>query len=235
MKNKVKNEAFFESFSKVKDLNVKAYDKIRSEIGEGNTEKELYDKVVETYLSLAQGDLKYEGDFISGKRTCEIEGPATDKTIEKGDTVIVDALVSLNGIHCDTTRTFFCGEPGEEQVKVYTFLCDLLEQLRALLKPDVKVCEIYNFADRKIKEAGFGGLVHHAGHSLGYEWCEEPRFIAESDQVLKENMLVTLEPGIYLENKFGIRIENNYRVTKDGGVDLFGYTTDINDFVLRKS
>lgn len=233
METKVKTEAFFEAYNNVKELNVKAYDRIRKEIHSGCNEKELYEKVVDTFLSNTDGKALYEGDYISGKRTCDIEGPATDKVIEIGDTIIVDALVAYNGVCCDTTRTFFCGEPSDEQRKVYTLLCGILEQTKALLKPGVKVCEIFKFVDTKIKEAGYGGLVHHAGHSLGNEWCENPRFIEESEDVLEENMLVTLEPGLYLEDKFGIRIENNYRVTKNGGENVFGYTTDINYFVLK--
>lgn len=233
MDAKVKTQEFFKAYAKVKDLNIKAYNRIKNEIHSGNTEKELYEKVVDTYLSNTNNKAKYTGDFISGKRTCDIEGPATDKVIEIGDTIIVDALVELDGIHCDTTRTFFCGEPSEEQRKVYTLLCDILEEAKNLLKPNVKVCEIFKFVDTKIKEAGYGGLVHHAGHSLGYEWCESPRFIAECEDVLEENMLVTLEPGLYLENKFGIRIENNYRVTENGGINVFDYTLDIKNFILK--
>lgn len=233
MSTKVKSEAFFKVYAQVKDLNIKAYDRIRKEIYSGNTEKELYEKVVDTYLSNTDGKAIYSGDFISGKRTCDIEGPASDKVIQAGDTIIVDALVARDGVYCDTTRTFFCGEPNDEQRKVYTMLCGILEETKQLLRPNVKVCDIFRFVDTKIKEAGYCGLVHHAGHSLGYEWCENPRFTEENEDVLEENMLVTLEPGLYLENKFGIRIENNYRVTKNGGVNVFNYTTNINDFILK--
>ena len=189
--------------------------------------------MVDTYLSNTDGKATYTGDYISGKRTCDIEGAATDKVIEIGDTIIVDALCEVDGIHCDTTRTFFCGDPSNEQRKVYMLLSGILEEAGKLLCPGVKVCEIFKFVDNKIKEAGYEGLVHHAGHSLGYEWCEEPRLIAENEDVLEENMLVAIEPGLYLKDKFGIRIENNFRVTKNGGVNVFTYTTDINDFILK--
>lgn len=234
MGNKVKSEEFFLAYNKVKELNIKAYNRIREEVRFGCTEKELYEKVVDTYLSNTDGKALYTGDYISGKRTCDIEGPATDKVIEMGDTIIVDALCAYDGVYCDTTRTFFCGEPNEEQRTIYTLLCSILDEASKLLVPGVKACEIYNFVDKKVKEAGYNdGLVHHAGHSLGNDWCEEPRLIAENDDILEENMLVALEPGIYLENKFGIRVENNYRVTKNGGVNVFDYTIDIEDFILK--
>ncbi len=230
--SKVYDEQFYEQYARVKELNVKAYDRIRKEIHAGCTEKELYDKVIDTYLSNTNGQAEYQGDFISGKRSCEIEGPATDKVIEKGDTIIVDALCAYEGVHCDTTRSYFCGEPDEEQKKAYLTLCKLLEETKDMLRPGTVAGDIFRYVDQRLKEEGYEGLVHHAGHGLGYSWYEEPYFIAESETVLEENMLVALEPGVYLPGKFGLRVENNYRVTKDGGVDVFGYTTRLEDFII---
>lgn len=68
----------FGRYQKVRELNVKAYERIRREVHAGCTEKELYEKVVDTYLSDTEGQAEYTGDFLSGKRTCGIEGPATD-------------------------------------------------------------------------------------------------------------------------------------------------------------
>ena len=222
----------FEGYQRVKELNVKAYDRIRKEIHSGCTEKELYEKVIDTYLANTEGKALYQGDFISGKRTCEIEGSATDKVIEKSDTIIVDALCAYNGVYCDTTRTFICGEPTEEQRKVYLLLCQLLEETKELLRPGVKAGGIFRYMNRRLKEEGYEGLVHHAGHGLGHSWYEQPYLIEDNEMVLEEDMLIALEPGIYLPDKFGMRIENNYRVTKDGGVDVFGYTIRLEDFII---
>ena len=223
----------FEQYAEVKELNVKAYNRIRKEIHSGCTEKELYDKVVDTYLSSTDGKALYQGDYISGKRTCDIEGPATDKVIEKGDTIIVDALCAYDGVYCDTTRTFICGEPTEEQKKVYMLLCRLLEETSKMLRPGTKAADVFRYVDSRIKEEGYeAGLMHHAGHGLGHSWYEQPYLIEENEMVLEEDMLIAIEPGIYLPGKFGMRIENNYRVTKDGGVDVFGYTTRMEDFII---
>jgi Xaa-Pro aminopeptidase len=229
---KVYDDLFFEQYAKVKDLNVKAYDRIRKEIHAGCTEKELYEKVLDTYMSNTDGKALHSGDYISGLRTCDIEGPATDKVIEKGDTIIVDALCAYEGVYCDTTRSYFCGEPSEEQKKAYMTLCKLLEETKDMLRPGTVAGDIFRYVDGRLKEEGYEGLVHHAGHGLGSSWYEKPYFIAESETVLEENMLVALEPGVYLPGKFGLRVENNYRVTKDGGVDVFGYTTRLEDFII---
>ena len=163
MMSKVYDEQFYEQYSKVKELNVEAYNRIRREIHSGCTEAELYEKVIDTYMANTDGKALYQGDFISGKRTCEIEGPATDKVIEKGDTIIVDALCSYHGVYCDTTRTFICGEPTEEQKKVYLLLCRLLEETKEMLRPGTIAGDIFRYVDGRLKEEGYEGLVHHAG------------------------------------------------------------------------
>ncbi|MBQ7161749.1 MAG: aminopeptidase P family protein [Clostridia bacterium] len=225
---------FWQRYARVKELNVKAYDRIRREIRAGSTEKELYDKVVDVYRSEGGEEVAYQGDFISGLRTCGIDGPATDKVIERGDTVIVDALCAVDGAWCDTTRTFFCGEPTDEQRKAYGVLLLALEETSKLLKPGVRACEIFRFMDSLLAKEGYGGLAHHAGHGLKRSWYEDPYFVAECGTVLEEDMLVALEPGIYLPGRFGMRIENNYRVTPSGGENVFGYTLKTEDFILDR-
>lgn len=227
-----KTPQFFEKYAAVKELNVMAYDRIRREIHSGCTEQELYTAVKETYVANSEGQVFYTGDFLAGKRTCKIAGPATDRKISKGDTIIVDALCACEGIYCDTTRTYFCGEPTKEQIRAYEILCALHEETRTLLRPGTVAGDIYRYVNRRLKEEGVGRLVHHAGHGLGYSWYEEPYFIEDCKTVLKEDMFVAIEPGIYLPGQFGMRLENNYRVTKNGGADVFCYKQRIEDFII---
>ena len=73
---------------------------------------------------------------------------------------------------------------------------------------------------------------HHAGHQFGVEPVMQPQFLPEKRALLKKDMLVTLEPGLYFENRFGIRVEDNYIITETGFVNLFDYTLKIEDFIL---
>ena len=227
-----KNPVFFEKYAEIKKMNILAYDRIRREIHSGCTEQELNRVVKEVYVSNSKGQVFYTGDFLSGRRTCEIAGPATEKRISQGDTIIVDALCACEGGYCDTTRSYFCGEPTREQVRAYETLCALHEETKQLLRPGTVAGDIYKYVNRRLKEEGFSELVHHAGHGLGYSWYEAPYFIEDCKTVLKEDMLVALEPGIYIPDEFGLRIENNYRVTKNGGVDVFEYKSDMEDFII---
>lgn len=223
---------FWEKYGQVKKLNVLAYDKIRNLVRSGWTEKQLYELVVQTYAENGDSQVRYEGDFISGPRSWCIEGHATDRIIEKGDTIIVDALCAVDGVYCDTTRTYFCGEPTEEQKSAYQLLCALHDEIIPFLKPGALASDIFKYADNRLREEGYGGLPHHAGHGLVHSWCEAPHLVEDSQDVLEEDMLVAFEPGIYIPGKFGMRLENNYRVTKDGGMDVFGYTKKMEDFII---
>lgn len=222
----------WKKYEYVKNLNVLAYDQIKRQVRSGWTEKQLYELVVKTYMENCSSQVLYEGDFISGPRSWGIEGPATDRIVEKGDTIIVDALCAVDGVYCDTTRTYFCGQPTEEQKKAYKLLCALHEEIVPLLKPGTIAGDIFRYTDGRLREEGYGGLPHHAGHGLRHSWCEAPHLVEESQTILEEDMLVAFEPGIYIPGKFGMRLENNYRVTKDGGIDVFGYTKEMEDFII---
>lgn len=227
-----KPEFFWDRYEQVKNLNVLAYERIRTGIRSGCTEQELHNAIKEVYTTHTGGQVLYTGDFISGLRTCGIEGPATGKVIEKGETVIVDALVAYEGVYCDTTRSYFCSEPSAQQRKAYEALVRMHEEVRPMLRPGTRAGDIYTYVNRRLKEEGYEGLVHHAGHGVGYQWYEAPYFIESCDMILKEDMLVALEPGIYLPEKFGLRLENNYRVTENGGTDMLGYTMRMEDFII---
>ena len=99
-----------------------------------------------------------------------------------------------------------------------------------MLKDGTKCSDIYDFLQREI--ASEYAFTHHAGHLIGDEPLIKPQFLPDSAGCLKSGMMVTLEPGIYVPDKFGIRIENNYLITDNGFERLFDYTQDINDFII---
>lgn len=228
-----KSDAFFRKYATVRQMNIRAYDRIKEKIRAGHSELELWDAVKASYVCGSHGQVLYTGDFLSGRRTCEISGPATNKIIRKGDAVIADALCACDGIYCDTTRSYFCGMPDDTYMKAYEALVRILDEAAPLLRPRAAASDIYSFINQRLGDAGYGPLPHHAGHGLGYRWYEAPYFIEDCTMPLQEDMFVTLEPGIYIPEQFGLRLENNYRVTKDGGIDIFNYKQSIEDFIIE--
>lgn len=159
--------------------------------------------------------------IVSGKRSSMPHGTPSDKVIERGDFITMDFGCTVNGYCSDMTRTVAVGEPSEEQRLVYETV--LQAQLASIEKIRAgAVCSDVDAAAREIiAKAGWGDCFGHGlGHSLGIEIHESPTFSMRDQTVCEAGMVVTAEPGIYLEGKFGVRTEDMVYVTADGCENL---------------
>ncbi len=228
-----KNDKECKKIQQALKLNRKAYDVIRDEFQVGMTEMDCYNLISNCYNKNAGTPIKFISDIVSGERAAEISGSATLREAKTGDTLIVDLLPKLDGYWCDTTRTFFLGEPDAEKEKAYISVIKALRAGEAMLKPGVKAEDVYSSVMDSLEKSGFKDCMpHHAGHGIGTSGYERPYFIHNAPEILKAGMVVTLEPGIYMENQWGIRVENNYKITADGCENIFPYTENIEDFIL---
>jgi Xaa-Pro aminopeptidase len=145
----------------------------------------------------------------------------SDRVVREGDLVVWDMGAIAGGYCSDCTRTFAVGEPGEEAREVYELV--LAAQLAALesIRPGIGGQEADEVARAIIREGGHGDEFGHGlGHGVGLEVHEAPRLGPSSEDVLGEGDAVTVEPGIYLPGKFGVRIEDLVIVTADGHRNL---------------
>ncbi len=174
----------------------------------------------------------WQGDLISGKRTADIEGAPTDKVIEHGDVVLLDLQVFSDGAWSDLTRVYFVGDATDKQKSAYNMVLDAIKAGEALLAPGTKAKDIWHTMRSAIgTEFAF---THHGGHRIGEDdIVTEPRFVPESEEVLSEGMIVTLEPAVYYPDEFGIRLENNYLITKDGFKRLCSLSMQMSDYILK--
>ncbi len=202
------------------------YDDVKSRFCLGMSEKDIKDII----LSHSDG-CGFSGDIVAGMRSSFIEGDATDYVLKKGDCLILDLQFNEDGMWCDTTRTFFVGDVSDKAAKAYDAILNAKNAGELKLKPHARACDIY----KAVKEA-FGNykelFPHHAGHLFGADTVMQPQFLPEKKQTLKTGDTVTLEPGLYFEGDFGIRVEDDYLITENGYENLFNYTTRIEDFIL---
>jgi len=211
-------------------LNRSVFDAVRKDYRRGMSEKDIK-KIITDCWATSGRDIEFSGDVVGGARSGDIEGDATDYILKEGDALILDLQPGWDHFWCDTTRVFFVGEPTEKQRFAYEAVQKTLSRLEAMLKPGVRACDIHR--EMQDSFAGFGLCCpHHAGHATGSEKVKDPCFVADCTDRLEEGMYVALEPGVYFEKEFGIRLENNYLITKDGARELFGYTLDINNFII---
>jgi Xaa-Pro aminopeptidase len=151
-----------------------------------------------------------------------------DREIGAAELVVFDMGALLGGYCSDCTRTFATGEPGDEAQEVYDLV--LTAQLAALaaIRPGASGKEVDAVPREMITEAGHGDhFGHGTGHGVGLEVHEGPRLATTSEDELREGNVVTVEPGVYLPGRFGVRIEDLVVLTADGYRNLSGMPKEL--------
>ena len=159
--------------------------------------------------------ISFDPIVASGENSSKPHAVPTDRVIKENDIITIDMGCKIKGYCSDMTRTIFLGEPTDEQKYVYDLV--LKNQLKSLyeMKDGASIKDISKIVTSNFALAGYD-LVHSLGHGVGLDIHEVP-FIRESnDHTLKEKMVVTNEPGIYIPGNFGVRIEDTVLITKDG-------------------
>lgn len=193
----------------------KAFDEALNFIKPGVTEREISLCLDEFMLRNGAEALSFETIALGGKNTSMPHGVPSEYTVKSGDFVLMDFGAVYDGYHSDMTRTVCVGKPSEKMEEVYNIV--LNAQLKALdtVKAGITGAELDRSAREVIKNAGYGECFGHSlGHGVGMEIHEFPTASEKSETVLKENMVVTVEPGIYLPEEFGVRIEDFVVVTE---------------------
>ncbi len=170
-----------------------------------------------------QGSEGVAFDFIvvSGNNTSLPHGVPTNRIIQKGDLITMDFGGVVKGYRSDMTRTVAVGEPTNEQKKVYNTVLTAKNSAIASIRPHMVCKEVDKIARDFIDHAGYPGCFGHGlGHSVGIEIHEDPSFNTRCETRLAPGMVITVEPGIYLENQFGVRIEDMIVVTENGCENL---------------
>lgn len=217
----IKSEEEIAFIQKAQDMTDKAFNYILDYIKVGVTEKEIALKLEFFMRSLGSEGVAFDFIVVSGKNSSLPHGVPTDKKIEKGDFVTMDFGAVYRGYRSDMTRTVAVGHVSEEQKKVYNTV--LLAQNAAFkrIKANVACYEVDKAARDLINNAGYEGCFGHGlGHSVGLEIHEGPACNTRDETLLKKDMIMTVEPGIYLEDRFGVRIEDMAVVTENGYKNL---------------
>lgn len=187
----------------------KTYEEIVKFIKPGLTEKEISDKIKELLISLGGEGLSFEPIVASGPNSSMPHYSGDDRVILEQDVIILDYGCMYKGYCSDTSRTVFVGEPTKEQRKVYEIVLEANTRAEEAAKEGVAAESLDQIARGVIKDAGYGQyFINRTGHGIGVEVHEHP-FIKEGNKdVLKTGMAFSIEPGIYIPGKFGMRVED---------------------------
>ncbi|HUV30965.1 MAG TPA: Xaa-Pro peptidase family protein [Acidobacteriota bacterium] len=213
----VKNSAELDSIRKAVAISDTAFDRILALMAPGIRERELAAELEYQMTMLGSERPAFETIVASGHRSAMPHGTASSKKLARGDFVTLDFGATVNGYVSDITRTVVVGRATARQKKIYGIV--LRAQLAGIrkVKAGVSARAVDAVCRNIIKKAGYGTKFGHGtGHGIGYFIHLGPRVSPLSDDKLKANNVVTIEPGIYIDGWGGVRIEDDVIVTRGG-------------------
>ena len=202
-------------------LTDETFDYILPRIQPGRTERDVMLDMEFYMRKLGSEGVSFDFIVVSGKNSSLPHGVPTDKAIERGDFLTMDFGAVVDGYHSDMTRTVAIGEVTDEQRRIYEIVRQAQEMAITAVKPGAVCRDIDKIARDHIYAAGYEGCFGHGlGHSVGVEIHEWPNFNSRCDTILKPGVVMTVEPGIYLPDRYGVRIEDMVFVTEIGCEDI---------------
>lgn len=223
----IKSEQEIASIKTAESIGDAAFEKVIQWLKERRGEKkEVTEKQVAAHIEFFMRDAGAEGtsfDTIaaSGIHSAMPHAVPTDKVLEEGDFLTMDFGCRINGYCSDMTRTIVIGKADEKQKEIYDVVLRAQEAAIQSIQPGMTGKEVDEIARDIIRQAGYGECFGHSlGHSVGLEIHEMPCFSPNEKTVLKPGMVITVEPGIYVEGFGGVRIEDVVVITEEGCEDI---------------
>ena len=195
----------------------------------GMTERELASELVMQLLKHgSDSELPFAPIVSSGLNGANPHASPSDRKLQAGDLLVVDWGAAYGGYISDLTRTFAVGEVDAECQKIHKIVQEANAAGRAAGKPGVPCADVDIAARGVIEKSGYGKyFTHRTGHGIGMEGHEDPYMRGDNMQLLEVGMAYTVEPGIYLPNRNGVRIEDNMVITENGAESLSNMPREI--------
>lgn len=194
-----------------------ALDAILPKVHMGMTERQIANMLVLATMDAGSGGEAFTPIVLSGPNSAKPHGTPTDRTLQENEVLLFDFGTLQGGYPSDITRTFAVGSLSSELTHIYEIVLAANEAGIRAAGPGVPAQEVDRAARKVITEAGYGEyFLHRTGHGLGPDGHEDPYMREGNAQVLEPGMVFTVEPGIYLAGKGGVRIEDDVVVTETG-------------------
>lgn len=223
-----KDEEELRRMEKAQEIAETAFSQLLRELRPGMTERQLAARL--QYLAISGGAEKMSFDTIaaSGPNGSMPHAVPTDRAVQEGEFITFDFGCIYGGYCSDMTRTVAVGQVSEEMERVYRVVQQAQQAGLAAARAGITGQEMDAAARQVIEKAGYGAYFGHSlGHSVGIEVHENPCASPRNDQPLPEGAVLSVEPGIYLPGRFGVRIEDVVVLEKDGCRDLMAMTREL--------
>ncbi|MCL1823784.1 MAG: aminopeptidase P family protein [Oscillospiraceae bacterium] len=217
----IKAETEFKNIETAQRITERAYTKVLDKLESGFTEKQIATLLTYYILELGGDDIAFPVIAASGKNSAIPHAKPTGKSIADGEFLILDFGAVYKGYRADMTRTVALGGVSDEMKRVYNAVQGANGDALKALRPGISGKLVDNVARSTLEAWGYDKyFTHGLGHGVGLETHEAPTLSKKSDSTLREGMVVTVEPGVYIPGKFGVRIEDMAYITDEGCICL---------------
>lgn len=217
-----------EKMKKVSHINDLAMDKLKDFIREGVTEKEIEEQLLDIYIKLGADGYSFEPIIAFGGNAAEPHHFTDESVLKEGQCVLFDIGCKKDMYCADMTRTFFYKNVSEKHRRIYDLVQKANEKAIKAIRPGMKLKDIDKIARDIIDEGGYGQyFTHRLGHFIGMDVHEYGDVSWKNENIVEEGMIFSIEPGIYLQDDLGIRIEDLVLVTSNGCERLNQYQKDL--------
>ena len=206
-----------------------------AQVHPGMTEREIASVLTIEQLKRGGGKHPFEPIVLSGPQSALPHGEPGDRVVQAGEPLLIDFGTTARGYASDITRTFSVGQPSPRLQEIYEIVRAANEAGRQTAGPGVPAQEVDRAARRVIEQAGYGPyFTHRTGHGLGLEAHEAPSIVEGNTLLLDVGMVFTVEPGIYLPEVLGVRIEDDLVITPDGAESLTTFPRTLRTVGIQK-
>lgn len=213
----VKDEREKELMREASRINDLVMERVAAFVKEGMTEKQVAAFIEQEYLKEGCSGPSFSSIVSFGKNAADPHHEPDDTVLRAGECVLVDMGCKKDRYCSDMTRTFFCKSVDAKHAQIHDLVRMANEKAEALIRPGVRFCDIDAAARDLITEAGYGpNFNHRLGHFIGQSEHEKGDVSSVNTAEVKAGMIFSIEPGIYLEGDFGVRVEDLVLVTEDG-------------------
>jgi Xaa-Pro aminopeptidase len=224
----VKDELELAALKEACEITDRVFERLADERLVGRTERDVAWTIEQLFHQEGAEAVAFETIVASGPNSAKPHGRATDREIGRGETVLVDTGCTIRGYSSDYTRTFATGPLDEDLREAYSVVTRAQQAGIDAIRAGVAAIDADAAARRVVEESSFAGLFGHGlGHGLGLEVHEAPRLSIESADTLAPGNVVTVEPGVYLAGRAGIRIEDDIVLTETGIDNYTGFRKDL--------
>jgi len=215
----IKDEEEISKIKKACEITDNCFEYLQKTIKKGMTEKEIAFMIQKYFLLNRAEKLAFDSIVASGENSSLPHAEPTDRKIESGDIITIDFGCVYEGYHSDMTRTIFVDYVKDIYKPVYDLVLKNQMQTMKELKDGVAIKMFSKLVENDFKLKGYD-MIHGLGHGVGLNIHELPVLNTKSEFMLKENMVVTNEPGIYIPGDFGVRIEDTVQIAKYSSIQL---------------